>query len=72
MIKLAELDDSTPFLSQLQETTGPVTLVNVLVAPEGELDAVIAVWEADAKLMKANRASSPCSCIGAREAAASW
>lgn len=53
MIKLVELDDSTPFLSQLQESTGPVTLVNVLIAPEGEIDAVIAVWEVDATLMKA-------------------
>jgi quinol monooxygenase YgiN/alkylhydroperoxidase family enzyme len=53
MIKLEELDSSTPFASQLQEPTGPVTLVNVFTAPEGEVDAVIEAWEEDARLMKA-------------------
>lgn len=53
MIRLEELDSSTPFLSQLQEVTGPVTFVNVFTAPEGEVDAVMAAWEVDASLMKA-------------------
>lgn len=52
MIKIAELDDSTPFRSQLQETTGPITLMNVIVVPEGEIDAVIEAWEVDSKLME--------------------
>lgn len=37
MIKLEELDDSTPLRSQLRETTGPITLMNVFIAPEGEV-----------------------------------
>ncbi|MGH3912085.1 MAG: antibiotic biosynthesis monooxygenase family protein [Pseudonocardiaceae bacterium] len=53
MIRLVELDDSVPFPAQLQETTGPVTLMNLFVAPEGQVDTVLAVWAGAAKLMKA-------------------
>lgn len=52
MITLQELDSSTPLHAQLQEKTGPVVVVNTFIAPEGEVDAVLAAWELDAKYMK--------------------
>ena len=44
MLGLKNLDDSTPFLSQHNVTTGPVTIVNTFVAPEGKTDEVLAAW----------------------------
>lgn len=52
MIKLADLDESTPYLSQLKETAGPVTIINTFVAPEGKADEVRAAWEQDSAYMK--------------------
>lgn len=53
MIEFPELDPSVSFSSQLEQHTGPVELVNLLVAPPGQVDALLAIWEEDAKLMKA-------------------
>jgi heme-degrading monooxygenase HmoA len=52
MIDLADIDKSTPFPSQLQAETGPVTLVNTFVAPEGKVDEVLAAWTLDAVYFK--------------------
>jgi heme-degrading monooxygenase HmoA len=52
MINLAELDESTPYLGQLQERTGPITAINTFVAPEGKVDEVLAAWEDDSAYMK--------------------
>jgi len=53
MLSLKNLDDSTPFLSQHNVmTTGPVTIINTFVAPEGKTDEVLAAWAADAQYMK--------------------
>jgi heme-degrading monooxygenase HmoA len=53
MISLATLDESTPYLGQLKETAGPVTIINTFVAPEGKTDEVLAAWKDDAAYMKA-------------------
>jgi heme-degrading monooxygenase HmoA len=52
MLDLENLDDSTPFLSQHNVMTGPVTIINTFVAPEGKTDEVLAAWAADAQYMK--------------------
>ncbi len=53
MINLANLDESTPYLGQLKENAGPVTIINTFVAPEGKADEVLAAWAEDAAYMKA-------------------
>lgn len=52
MLTLENLDDSTPFVSQHNVETGPVTIINTFVAPEGKTDEVLAAWAADAQYMK--------------------
>src|SRR3989442_1463778 len=52
MINLADLDESTPYLGQLKEGAGPVTIINTFIAPEGKADEVLAAWEEDAAYMK--------------------
>ena len=52
MIDLAHVDESTPYLQQLQEKTGPIVLVNTFVAPEGKMDEVLAAWKLDAEYFK--------------------
>jgi len=52
MINFGHLDESTHFLDQQKEQTGPVTIINTFVAPEGKEDEVLAAWTDDAKYMK--------------------
>ena len=52
MISLANLDESAPYLGQLKEAAGPVTIINTFVAPEGKADEVLAAWADDAAYMK--------------------
>jgi heme-degrading monooxygenase HmoA len=52
MISLADLDESTPYLSQLAVPAEPVTIINTFVAADGRLDEVLAAWESDAAYMK--------------------
>jgi heme-degrading monooxygenase HmoA len=51
MLDLRNLDDSTPFRSQHGVETGPVTIINTFVAPEGKEDEVVAAWTEDAQYM---------------------
>ncbi|MEV7388089.1 antibiotic biosynthesis monooxygenase family protein [Streptomyces sp. NPDC091215] len=53
MLKFGSLDQSTQFLDQQKERTGPVTIINTFVAPEGKEDEVLAAWTDDAAFMKA-------------------
>ena len=48
MVRFSELDSTTPFLTQLEESTGPVVLVNVFEVEDGDFDPVIEVWAKDA------------------------
>jgi heme-degrading monooxygenase HmoA len=52
VISLADLDESTPYRDQLQDTSTPVTIINTFVAPEGQIDEVLAAWTHDAEYMK--------------------
>ena len=52
MINLADLDESTPYLGQLSQTAGPVTIINTFVAPEGKTDEALAAWKDDSEYMK--------------------
>src|SRR3954453_10837588 len=52
MLSLKNFDDTTPFLGQQEVATGPVTIINTFVAPEGLTDEVLAAWTADAQYMK--------------------
>jgi quinol monooxygenase YgiN len=51
MLELRNLDESTPFLSQHNVETGPVTIINTFVAPEGKADEVVAAWTEDSRYM---------------------
>lgn len=53
MVDFPELDPSISFSEQITQHTGPVELVNLLVAPPGRVDELLAIWAEDAKLMKA-------------------
>ena len=52
MLTFGSLDESTQFLDQQEENTGPVTIINTFVAPEGKEDEVLAAWTDDAAYMK--------------------
>ena len=51
MLELRNLDDSTPFQGQHNVESGPVTIINTFVAPEGKEDEVLAAWTDDAWYM---------------------
>jgi heme-degrading monooxygenase HmoA len=51
MLNFGSLDESTQFLDQQEENTGPVTIINTFVAPEGKEDEVLAAWTEDAAYM---------------------
>ncbi|MFD9796020.1 antibiotic biosynthesis monooxygenase family protein [Streptomyces sp. NPDC059070] len=48
MIEFVETDESTPYVKQLQERTGPVTLVNTFTVPEERQEEFLALWRRDA------------------------
>jgi hypothetical protein len=52
MLTFGHLDASTHFRDQQKEETGPVTIINTFVAPEGMEDEVLAAWADDADYMK--------------------
>jgi quinol monooxygenase YgiN len=52
-MNIASLDPTTPFPAQLQQETGPITLVNVFVVPAALQEAFLAAWKEDAEFMKA-------------------
>ncbi|KZX20445.1 antibiotic biosynthesis monooxygenase family protein [Rathayibacter tanaceti] len=52
MLQIATLDSSTPISLQHEVETGPVTIINTFVAPEGAEEEVLAAWAADAEYMK--------------------
>jgi heme-degrading monooxygenase HmoA len=53
MFTFADLDESTPFLQQLQETTGEIVLINTFLVPDGMVDQAIQSWHDDAAFMQA-------------------
>lgn len=54
MIKLSDLDPSSPFMEQLQSREpGPVTIINTFVYEPGTKAHMIAAWKQDSDVMKA-------------------
>jgi heme-degrading monooxygenase HmoA len=49
MLELAQLDEATPYQSQLSVQTGPVVIVNTFLAPAGRTEEVLAAWKLDAQ-----------------------
>ncbi|KUL81704.1 hypothetical protein ZTR_09522 [Talaromyces verruculosus] len=49
----SNLDPDMPFLKQVQQSRGPVTLVNTFVVPAGKMDEFLTVWKKDGAIMKA-------------------
>jgi heme-degrading monooxygenase HmoA len=52
MMKIGDLDPSSPFMAQLHEKTGPIVLINTFIVPDGKMDEVLANWKDDAAFMK--------------------
>jgi heme-degrading monooxygenase HmoA len=55
VIEIKNIDPSQPFITQLQEAdSGPVTVINTFVFPEGEFEAVVEAWRKDSMVMTAS------------------
>lgn len=54
MIKVDTLDPSTTMMSQLQEKTGPIVVVNTFFVPKEAMAEFLTIWREDALHMKAN------------------
>ncbi len=55
MIEIREIDPSASFMTQLQEVdSGPVTVINTFIFPEGEYEAFLDVWQKDSFVMMAS------------------
>lgn len=52
MSKFAEMDRTVTLADQLKNEGGPVVLVNTFVASPEDADRLLAVWAADAAIMK--------------------
>lgn len=54
MIELVDIDPAQSFFSQLEEVdSGPVTVINTFVYPEGAFEAVVEAWRKDSVVMMA-------------------
>lgn len=52
MPKFIEMDRTVTLADQLKDEGGPVVLVNTFVVPPEDADRLLAVWAADAAIMK--------------------
>jgi len=52
MSKFAEMDRTVTLADQLRDEGGPVVLVNTFVVPPEDADRLLAVWAADAAIVK--------------------
>ncbi|MEV0465127.1 antibiotic biosynthesis monooxygenase family protein [Nocardia tengchongensis] len=52
MIKFQALDPAVPLPVQLQEDTGPITVINTFVVPAELADDFLKIWGEDASFMK--------------------
>ena len=51
-MKFAEMDSTVTIADQMKDAGGPVILVNTLVVPPEDADAMLAAWTRDAEVMK--------------------
>jgi hypothetical protein len=55
VIELKDIDPTRSFFSQLEEVdSGPVTVINTFVYPEGAFEAVVEAWRKDSVVMMAS------------------
>jgi heme-degrading monooxygenase HmoA len=52
MVKLVEMDPNTPVSVQMQQTGGPVVLVNTFHVPAADVERFMKLWGEDAAIMK--------------------
>jgi len=52
-MKIEELDPTTPLMAQLQQKTGPITLINTVTVPREMREKFLETWREDASFMKA-------------------
>jgi heme-degrading monooxygenase HmoA len=52
MSKFAEMDRTVTLADQFKDEGGPVVLINTFVVPPEDADRLLAVWAADAGIMK--------------------
>ena len=52
MITYKEFEDGITFLSQFEHSDGPVVIIDMLIAPAGRRDEVLATWTADTEQMR--------------------
>ncbi|PSL05982.1 heme-degrading monooxygenase HmoA [Haloactinopolyspora alba] len=52
-MRIDEMDASTPLMSQLQQETGSITLVNTITVPREVREEFLRNWRDDASFMKA-------------------
>ena len=61
MIKMVEMDAAVSIRDQLgDDSADPVILVNVIHAPPGEIEALVAAWSDDAHYFKGQPGSAWC------------
>jgi heme-degrading monooxygenase HmoA len=52
MISMVEMDENVGFGAQLEQTTGPVVLINRFSVPPAHVDRFLETWSRDAAFMK--------------------
>ena len=52
MVTFKEFQDEVTFFEQFPHSDGPVVIIDMLIAPEGRRDEVLAAWTADAKQLR--------------------
>ncbi|GFF28475.1 antibiotic biosynthesis monooxygenase [Aspergillus udagawae] len=52
MATFSNIDPENSFLSQLEKKAGPIVLMDTVIVPNGQHDAVLALWEKDSHIRK--------------------
>lgn len=53
MVRMENLDPSTPMQAQFEEKDGPIVLINTFFVPREKIDEFLTLWREDAAFMKA-------------------
>ena len=56
MIAFKEFEDGVTFFEQFPHSDGPVVIIDILIAPAGKRDEVLAAWTTDANDLVHDRA----------------
>jgi heme-degrading monooxygenase HmoA len=52
MVQFAEMDAKVTLFKQMEDTGGPVVLINKFTVDPGDVDALLGAWAADAAVMQ--------------------